>query len=143
MRTAITNVPGLVSWMDPENKAAIRHIGTHLQTSELFSMLDLDPERFPDMANTDQLQLMPIEGRRKEKFIYTVVEEAESKKQKPRRIDPQEYVDLLNQCTILEPCFHNEDGEWAPLKNVHKASGASNNPDGRVGWFVQLQKIKD
>ena len=143
MRTAITNVPGLVSWMNPDNMALIRHIGTHMQTEELFRMLALDEERFPDLTDSRRLQLFPIEGREKESFVNKVVEHAEEKPQKPRRIDAQEYVDLLDQCVILEPRYCNDDAEWKPLRVSDKASPEEENPKKHLGWFIQLLKIRN
>lgn len=145
MKTPITNCPGLISWMHPQNKALIRHVGTSLQASEMFAMLALDPDRFPDMADTQRLQLMPIRSeRQKEKFIYSVVEDAEGKRQEPSRIDGQEYIDLLNQCEILQPMFCNEDHEWTLLSNKdRRRPNPDEHPDTPLGWFVQLVKIKD
>lgn len=142
-QTPITVVSGLVAWMDPENMALIRHVGTSMSTVELMSMFDLDRERFPDLADTSRLQLFEITGRVKERFIRQVVDHADSIQQEPSRIDPDEYVDLLNQSVLLEPCYRSEDEEWVTLTNKDKAYPDSNRrPDTPLGWFVNI-KVKE
>ena len=141
-KTPTTVVPGLVSFINPLNRADIRHIGTSLSQGELMGMLALDEERFPDPSDTSrlQLQLVPHGSRAQEKFAYSVVEDAESKKQTPRRLDPQEYVDLIFESDLYRLVYLNDDQEWIELTEQDRARPNPDlHPRTPLGWVVKLQ----
>jgi hypothetical protein len=64
------------------------------------------------------VQLRKLSKGEKREVIKIVTMHAEEKRQKPTRIDSQEFIDLLLHCDIYSPCFKHEEGDWKHFEGI-------------------------